>query len=119
VSGLLPFAAFAGRAVGVSWCLVVYAVMLTLFFAGLVGLAWRDGPPRLWPRRAVVGVVAGAVVISGVWWWIDAPVEGRILFTVSSTHGLTVGDLLVAPVLAAAALVVLAARTPARAKPLE
>lgn len=119
MSALLPLAAFAGRAVGVSWCLLVYAGMLTLFFAGLVGLAWRAGPPRYWPRRAVAGVVVAAVVISGVWWWIDGPVEGRVLFTVSSTHGLTVGDLLVAPVLAAAALVVLAARIPARTNPVE
>ena len=118
MSGLLTFAV-AGRVVGRGWCLVAYVAMLTVFAAGLVGLARLHGAPGRWPRSAVAGVVTGALLISVVWWWIDGALEGPVLFTVSTTHGLTVGDLLVAPVLAAAALVVLAARIPARTNPVE
>jgi hypothetical protein len=94
--------------VGLNRCLAIYAAMLTAFVAILVVLAWRYGRPRAWPTTSVYGVVVGAVAISIVWWWINGVVEGRVLISITGSHALTTGDLLAAPVLVAAILVVAA-----------
>jgi hypothetical protein len=106
----LVVAIAASRSVGLNRCLVIYAGMLTAFVAVLVALAWRYGRPRAWPTASVYGVVIGAAAISVVWWWINGVVEGRVLISVTGSHALTTGDLLAAPVLVAAGLVVAARR---------
>jgi hypothetical protein len=105
---LLVVSIAAGRSVGLNRCLVIYAGMLTVFVGLLVALAWRYGRPRAWPTAAVYGVVVGAVAISIIWWWINGVVEGRVLISITGSHALTTGDLLAAPVLVGAGLVVVA-----------
>ena len=108
MSELLVVAIAAGRSVGLNRCLAIYATMLTAFVAILVVLAWRYGRPRAWPTASVYGVVVGAAAISIIWWWINGVVEGRVLISITGSHALTTGDLLAAPVLVAAILVVVA-----------
>jgi hypothetical protein len=60
-------------------------------------------------RIALVLVcVAGSVS----WWWINAAVEGRPIVQLSNNHGITIGDLLVAPALMLAALLVMIQAAP-------
>ena len=108
MSELVVVAIATGRSVGLNRCLVIYAGMLTAFVALLVALAWRYGRPRAWPTASVYGVVVGAAAISIIWWWINGVVEGRVLISITGSHALTTGDLLAAPVLVAASLVVAA-----------
>jgi apolipoprotein N-acyltransferase len=80
-----------------------------LFLAALTAFAlfaWaRHGAPRRWSALESYGFAALAVVGSLGWWWIDAPVEGEPTVVVSPRHGITYGDLLAIPALAAAAAV--------------
>lgn len=53
-----------------------------------------------------------AVVVTGVWWLLNSPLEGATVLYVSAGHGLTIGDLLGVPGLVLGA-VVLALAVPA------
>ncbi len=99
----------AGRVVDLETCVTLLAAMQAGYFIGLVLLAWRYGRPSTWPLPAVGAVVVSAVAISLVWWWIDKVVEGDNLIAFSPRHSLTAGDLLAAPQLLTAGVVVLAA----------
>lgn len=117
MSGHFPVVvAAAGRTMSLSVCLLAYTAMSTAYLAGLIGLAWRYGSPRSWPRPAIWSVAGAAALISAIWWWIDEPVEGRVLLDLTRSHAITMGDMLVVPMLVAAALVVAAARVPALAR---
>lgn len=72
--------------------MVVGAVLVSLLAATALALAR--------PSTAAVGLVAAAGV---AWWLVNGPVEGAVLLEVSPRHGLTVADLLVPPLVAAAA----------------
>ena len=92
-------------------CLILLTVMQTVYFTGLTLLAWRYGRPSAWPLLAVGVVVVAALATSFVWWWIDKVVEGDNLVEFSPKHSLTAGDLLSAPQLFTAGIVLLAAVT--------
>jgi hypothetical protein len=84
------------------------AVALFGLFVAVLGawaaVAWaRHGTPHRWSALESYGFVAVAVLGSLGWWWIDAPVEGRATVVISPRHGVTYGDLLAVPALAAAA----------------
>lgn len=88
--------------------MVVAAVLVSLLAATALAVV-RPSP-----------VALGLVVAAGLaWWLVNGPVEGAVLLEVSPRHGLTVADLLVPPLVAAAALaLVLARRRPrGRARP--
>jgi hypothetical protein len=109
---MLPFGQTtlaAGRVVDLETCVTLLAAMQTGYFIGLMLLAWRYGRPSAWPVPAVGAVVVSALAISFVWWWIDKAVEGDNLIAFSPRHSLTAGDLLAAPQLVTAGIVVLAA----------
>jgi hypothetical protein len=55
-----------------------------------------------------------AVVVTGVWWLLNGPLEGPILLSFSPEHGFTLGDLLAVPGLLIGAAV-LALAVPASA----
>ncbi|ROP42844.1 hypothetical protein [Pseudokineococcus lusitanus] len=73
--------------------LVIGVVLAALLVATGVALL-RPGP------LAVVAVVAAGVA----WWLVNGPVEGAVLHVVTPTHGLTVADLLVPPLVGLAVL---------------
>jgi hypothetical protein len=83
-----------------------------LLLASLVGWAayafGRSGAPWRWSAAQSYGFVALAIVGSFGWWWVDAPVEGPATWIVSDRHGVTHGDFLAVPALAAAAIVLIA-----------
>ena len=86
------------------------AGLFALFAATLIGWTGlavaRWGSPQHWPvvhRAALVLVSVGG---SLSWWWVNASVEGRPIVRVSYNHGLTTGDLLVAPALVLAVMLV-------------
>jgi uncharacterized membrane protein len=99
----------ASRVVDLETCLVLLTLMQTVYFTGLVLLAWRYGRPTTWPVPAVAVVVMAALASSFVWWWIDKVVEGDNLVEFSPKHSLTAGDLLAMPQLITAALIASAA----------
>ena len=86
------------------------ALLFALFAGTLIG--WtafavvRWGSPQHWPLVQRLGLVLVSVGGSLSWWWINASVEGRPIVRVSYNHGLTTGDLLVAPALMLATLLV-------------
>ena len=86
------------------------ALLFALFAGTLIGWTTftvvRWGLPQHWPvvqRAALVLVSVGG---SLSWWWVNASVEGRPIVRISYNHGLTTGDLLVAPALMLATLLV-------------
>jgi hypothetical protein len=80
-------------------------VVLLVLLVGLLVAALRS---RGRPRRAAALLLLPA---SAAWVLFNGPIEGPILVTFSSTHGLTVSDLLaVVGVLVAAAVLLLADR---------
>lgn len=53
-----------------------------------------------WPvSHGAWRVGLSAVVVTGVWWLLNAPLEGPTLLVVSYGHGLTLGDLAGLPAL--------------------
>ena len=70
------------------------------------GSAWR------WPLLFSAALLVVSIGGSCSWWWINTRVEGRILFSVAYSRGVTVADLLVAPALALAALLLVASVWP-------
>ena len=88
---------------------LVIVTLFGLYVAVLV--AWaafclaRRGAPWHWNRVEAFGFVALVVVGSLGWWWVDGPVEGRSVWTLSDRHGITYADLLAVPALLAAAIV--------------
>lgn len=85
--------------------MVVIGVVLVALLAATVLSLVRPGPP------AVVAVVAAGVA----WWLVNGPVEGPVLHVVTPTHGLTVADLLVPPLVALAVLAAVRRRRGLRA----
>jgi hypothetical protein len=96
-----------GRGVSSTTCVLLFALFVATIVAAAAFAFAHWGGARRWPlvyRAAVVLVCIGG---SFSWWWINGSVEGHSLAVLSQTHGLTTGDLLVAPaLLLAAALVV-------------
>jgi len=92
------------------------AALFVLFAATLVG--WtslaiaRWGLPQYWPVVQRLALVLVSVGGSLSWWWVNASVEGRPIVHVSYNHGLTTGDLLVAPALLLAALLIVIQAAP-------
>ena len=80
-------------------------VVLLVLLVGLLLAALRA---RGWPRRAAALLLLPA---SAAWVLFNGPIEGPILLTLSTNHGLTVSDLLaVVGVLVAGAVLVLGDR---------
>jgi hypothetical protein len=98
------------RDVSVDVCLLVIALGYSTLLVAVIAAASAYGTPRAWPRGVLWTVVVGAVAFAALWWWIDYAVEGRDLIVVSSTHALTVGDLVAVPALLAALLLAIAGR---------
>ena len=86
-------------------------VLLFAFFAGTL-IGWtslavaRWGSPQYWPFVQRIALVLVSLGGSVSWWWVNASVEGRPILRVSYNHGLTTADLLVAPALVLAAMLV-------------
>lgn len=93
-------------------CVGLFAV----FAATLVG--WtsvatsRWGLPQYWPVVQRVALVFVSVGGSLAWWWVNASVEGRPIVRLSYNHGITIGDLLVAPALMLTGLLVMIQAAP-------
>jgi hypothetical protein len=102
------------RDASVNECLVVLAVGYSLVVVSVIGAAWAYGAPRVWPRWLLATIVLGSLGFAALWWWIDYSVEGRVLVEVSTTHALTVGDLVAVPALLTALLLVIAGARGAR-----
>ena len=86
------------------------AAMFALFAGTLT--SWtafaiaRHGSPLHWPlvhRAALVVLSLGG---SLAWWWVNGPVEGHSIVSLTRDHGLTTGDLFVMPALVFATLLV-------------
>jgi hypothetical protein len=92
------------------------AGLFAFFAATLVG--WtsvaiaRWGLPPYWPVVQRIALVLVSVGGSVSWWWVNASVEGRAIVQLSYNHGITTGDLLVAPALMLAALLVVIQAAP-------
>jgi hypothetical protein len=86
---------------------VVIGVVLAALLAATGVALLRPGPV------AVVAVVAAGVA----WWLVNGPVEGAVLHVVTPTHGLTVADLLVPPLVGLAVLAAVLRRRAERAAP--
>lgn len=93
----------ATAALAVAVVVLLALVVLGLRCAALLlqqplpGDAWRSG--------------VSAVVVTGVWWLLNGPVEGPTLVALSRTHGVTVADVVGAPtLLVGAAVLALAVR---------
>ncbi|MEO8697097.1 MAG: hypothetical protein ABI658_26545 [Acidimicrobiales bacterium] len=102
----------AARGPGPRACVGLFA----FFAATLVGWTGvaiaRWGLPQYWPVVQRVGLVVVSIGGSVSWWWVNASVEGRPIVQLSNNHGITTGDLLVAPALLLAALLVMIQAAP-------
>ena len=87
---------------------LVGLVLVALIVQCLAVLVQAPVPHEAWR----VGL--SAVVVTGVWWLLNGPMEGPILLTLSPEHGFTVADLLGVPGLLLGAAV-LATAVPAPA----
>lgn len=74
-----------------------------LALTSLVGVAVAFAGLRL-SRREVLVVAAHPVAAVLMWAALEGPFEGRVLLTLSASHGLAAGDLLVALPLTVAGL---------------
>lgn len=89
--------------------------VLLFAFGGVVMVAmatawWTHyGRPSRWPVPVLVGTAGVALLACGGWWWVNRAVEGPIVFTLTSRHGVTAADLLALPALAWAAYLLLRA----------
>src|SRR5689334_21880757 len=96
-----------GRGVSASTWVSLFALFAAAL-GGAVAFAiarWRS--IGRWPLVYRLALVVVSVGGSCAWWWINGAVEGPRIAAFSRTHGLTAGDLLVAPALLfAAALLV-------------
>jgi hypothetical protein len=92
------------------------AALFAFFAVTLVG--WtslaiaRWGLPQCWPVAQRLALVLVSVGGSLSWWWVNASVEGHPILLVSYNHGLTTGDLLVAPALLLAAMLLVIQAAP-------
>jgi len=105
-------AALPGRTMDLSAALVVIVVLQAATVLTIVALAGRYGAPRAWPRSAWGGAVVLAGLAAVVVWWINDPVEGATIVSITSNHGIAVGDLLGLPYLATAFALVVARYRP-------
>lgn len=71
--------------VAIALALLALTCLLTLVQAPVPHSAWRTG--------------LSAVVITGVWWLLNGPLEGPTVVTFSYQHGLTLGDVAALPAL--------------------
>ncbi|TNM59462.1 hypothetical protein FHN55_20750 [Streptomyces sp. NP160] len=71
--------------VGLALALLALSCLLTLVHAPVPHSAWRVG--------------LSAVVVTGVWWLLNSPLEGPILVEFTYQHGLTLGDVAALPAL--------------------
>ena len=100
-----------GRGLSPTSCAALYALFVATLTASTAFMIRRHGAPPRWPFAYRAALVLLSVGGSMSWWWINGSVEGRELVSLSHNHGLTTGDLLVAPeLLFAAWLVALEAR---------
>jgi hypothetical protein len=83
----------------------VTAVALTLIVLTLVGIfAAKPISRSLGRALSFVVVLLGCTL---TWWLVNRPLEGRVFFKVSPTHGFTFGDTLGLPSLAVAVVLLL------------
>lgn len=92
---------------------VATLVAATLAVAVLAGIAalLSHGPllDDPWRPLSLLRVGVLLVLLSGCWLVVNGPLEGRTLFVITHSHGVTAGDLVVVPVLALAAVLLLSA----------
>ena len=99
-SALAATTSLPARQLDPTTCFLLLAVAGAVLNVWVVLLARVYGRPPGWPVGWRTAVILGALLASIGWWWIDKPVEGEILFTVTTLHGITAGDLLALPMLA-------------------
>ena len=101
-----------GRGVSPAVCGALFTMFTATLTAGVAfafvhwGSAWR------WPFLYSAMLFAVSIGGSCSWWWINTLVEGRILFSVAHSRGVTVADLLVVPAMLLAALLLVASGWP-------
>lgn len=71
--------------VGLALALLALSCLVTLVNAPVPHSAWRTG--------------LSAVVVTGVWWLLNGPLEGPTVIEFSYQHGLTLGDVVALPAL--------------------
>jgi len=98
-----------------SSALAVIVVLQCATVLTIVVLAGRYGAPRAWPRSAWFGAVGVAGLAAVVVWWINEPLEGATIVSITTNHGIAVGDLLAVPFLATVIALVVA-RSPRRTR---
>ncbi len=84
--------AYVNRALWAPGVTTVGLLVVALTLIGLVG--WRS------LTRSSARAICYSVMLLGTaltWWLVNAPLEGRTLWVVSTTHGFTIGDLLGVP----------------------
>jgi hypothetical protein len=75
----------AAGVVGLALAVLAITCLVTLMHAPVPHSAWRTG--------------LSAVVVTGVWWLLNGPLEGPTVFERSYQHGLTLGDVAALPAL--------------------
>jgi len=98
-------------------CVGLYAAFVGTLTGWTAFMAGRWGSPLRWPLAQRLGLASVSVGGSLAWWWINGAVEGRILITLSYSHGVTKGDLLAVPALALAVGVLAVEAAPSRRRP--
>jgi hypothetical protein len=110
-TGRATIAALPGRTLDLSAAVVVLVVLQTTTVLTILALVGRYGVPRSWPPPLWCAAVLLAGLAAVVVLWINDPLEGSTIVSVTTNHGVAVGDLLAVPFLAAAiALMVLRRR---------
>jgi hypothetical protein len=87
--------------------MVDFHTMMVVYSLLLLSAVWLAFARGRWATLAAAVLLTGCSLL---WFGVNQRWEGRILYTVSSTHGVTQSDLAV-PLLIASALVVRALRS--------
>ena len=111
-SALAATISLPARELSPTTCFALLAIAGVVLNVWVLLLARVYGRPPDWPTAWRVAVVLGAMFGIVGWWWINKPVEGETLFTVSTLHGITAGDLLALPMVALMVVVALPGRSP-------
>ena len=101
-----------GRGLSPAICGALFTMFMATLIAGVAFALVRWGSVSRWPFLYSATLFAVSIGGSCSWWWINTRVEGRILFSVAYSRGVTVADLLVAPAMLLAALLLVASAWP-------
>jgi hypothetical protein len=96
----------SGRGISATTCAALFAFFAVTVTAFVTFALARWGSVGRWPLAYRAALVLVSVGGSCSWWWINASVEGRILFSLAPNRGVTVADLLPAPAVLLAVFVV-------------